>query len=243
MKNGTVPRPVTAGQLKEIVATVVEAIPSNITFDAAKFLIGKKKRLGNKIREVFQSLANVIDSQIQEWEEFYQQVFGMTVDFSKLIIPQKSEGFDRLIVIAQGITPERIFQKCRELFGAWKFYGDSLDQVIVHSDRTAVKGAYAIWVRDRIEADEELKDLSANDLKARGVPGTTFEERGLYELKYWKETGRHLDIQNLTLCSGSRYSDGGVPSVDWGGVDRKMNVSGCYSDNHYGCLRSRQVVS
>jgi len=32
---------------------------------------------------------------------------------------------------------------------------------------------------------------------------------------YFRETGKHLDIQNVTLCAGSRSAAGNVPCVDW----------------------------
>jgi hypothetical protein len=41
-------------------------------------------------------------------------------------------------------------------------------------------------------------------LAARNIRGHYLLERLLYELKYFAETGKHLDIDNLTLCSGSR---------------------------------------
>ena len=67
------------------------------------------------------------------------------------------------------------------------------------SERTAKNGPYAIRVRDRVEADEELKNRSARDLQQQGILGITIEEREIFELKYFTETGQHLDIVNWTL--------------------------------------------
>ncbi|KKT39089.1 MAG: hypothetical protein UW28_C0040G0008, partial [Parcubacteria group bacterium GW2011_GWA2_44_13] len=64
----------------------------------------------------------------------------------------------------------------------------------------------------------------------------------LYEAKYFKETGKHLDISNWTLCSGSRYSDGGVPCVRWDSHYSEMGVDGADPSGAYGGLRSRQTV-
>lgn len=176
---------------------------------------------------------------ITDWQNFYREVFGIDVDFSKLRIPDKKAGFDRLIIVARGMTPQRLYDKCTELFLCWKWTLNNLDE-IVNSERTSEDGAYAVWVRDAIEASEELRGLSAADLKKQGIPGITLEERLLYELKYFKEKNKHLDVKHISLCSGSRYSDGFVPGVFWQlgqlWVDR-FSPHACSWN-----LRSRRVV-
>lgn len=182
-----------------------------------------------------------ISTLLANWQEFYCDVFRLKVDFSGVAIPTKKKGFDRLIVVAQGMTPQRLYDKCAELFSCWKWPNDDLDK-IVQSERTAKDSAYAVWFRDTVEADEDLKNLSPNDLAKKSIPGITLEERFLYELKYFKETGNHLDIENWTLCTGSRGPGGGVPAVRWGPLVRKLEVLWCgpgYSDPG---LRSRRAV-
>ena len=192
----------------------------------------------------FLTAVNPFADLIADWQKFYLDVFGLETDFSNLRIPEKREGLDRLLIVAQGMTPQRLYDKCRELFPpCWKWTEKSLDEVIDFSFQTrfAKDGPYAVWVRDRIEADEELKNLSADDLKQKGIPGITLEERLLYELKFFKETGKHLDINSVTLCSGSRYSDGHVPNVFW--FDDKMHVNSYHPDHADDDLRARQAVS
>jgi len=176
---------------------------------------------------------------VEDWQNFYREVLGIECDFSNLRIPKREKGFNRLIIVAQGMTPQTIYDKCKELFPSWKYTNENLDDITT-SERTSKAGAYAVWFRDNIEADEELKNLSANDLKNRGILGITLEERLLFELKYFKETGKHLDIENVTLCSGSRCSDGGVPYVRW--YDGKLYVDWCYPGGRHGGLRSRRAV-
>ena len=110
-------------------------------------------------------------------------------------------------------------------------------------ERDPRKGAYAIWIRDMVEADENLKNISADSIKARGLTTETLTERLLQELVCWHETKKRLDVQNITLCSGSRYRDGYVPLVYWSRHYGKVNVSYYFSGYSYGSLRSRQVVS
>jgi len=178
---------------------------------------------------------------LYEWERFYQSLFGIKTDFLKLQIPKRQKGFDRLIVVAQGMTPQRLYDKCAEMFPCWKWTNEDLDK-IVQSERTAKDGVYAVWFRDTVEADGDLKNLSANDLRKKNIPGITLEERFLMELKYCKETEEHLDIMNVTLCSGSRYSGGSVPRVDWGPGGHGLGVRWCRPEGSGPRLRSRRAV-
>ena len=179
-------------------------------------------------------------TEITDWQQFYHDLFGLEIDLLGLSVPAKKKGFDRLVIVAQGMTLQRLYDNCVKLCPCWKWTDDDLDK-IVQSERTAKDGTYAVWFRDVVEADEELKNLSANDLKEKGIPGITLEERLLMELKYFKETGNHLDIKSWTLCSGSRCSDGGVPYVCWDSV--LLGVDWYHPDGAGGFLRSRRAVS
>ena len=171
-----------------------------------------------------------------EWERFYQEVFGIKADFSELVLPPRQEGFNWLVIMAEGLTPNRLFDKCKELFASWK-YTDDLSAIssVRKTDKT-----YAIRLRDRVEADKENENLSVNKCKELNINGITLEERLLLELFYHWRTNKHLDIQNVTLCTGSRDSGGGVPSLDWS--DDKMRVGYDHPDNAYDNLRSRSAV-
>jgi len=126
------------------------------------------------------------DNSLEAWQNLYQATFGIKVDLSNLQIPEKKEGFDRLIIVAQGITPQIIFDRCRKLFPCEKL--DTTNLEAVRSERTSKKATYAVWFRERTEADDELRGLSARNLKDRSEQGITLEERLLFELKYFTET-------------------------------------------------------
>jgi len=181
-----------------------------------------------------------ISDMLRDWEKFYLETFGIKVDLSGLNVPPHKKGFDRLIVVILGITPQKIYDKCKDLFPCWKWTDKSLDEIVT-SDRTAKDGTYAVWFKDVVEADEKLKNLSANDLKKKEISGITLEERLLYELKLFQETEEHLDISSWTLCAGSRYDDGYAPLVDW--YLGELEVDWDVSDSRYDHLRSRQAVS
>jgi hypothetical protein len=144
------------------------------------------------------------------------------------------------IKIEKGMTIEGVLAECKKLFPVWRWTDDNLDQII-NSDRTSKK-AYTVKVKENVEADEELKNLSADDLKEKGIKGITLLERLVLEIQYFKETGKHLDIDNVTLCSGSRRSDGSVPDVYWNRNDSSVRVLWCNSGLRDGNLRSRRIV-
>lgn len=156
----------------------------------------------------------------------------MACDFSSLSIPKQRKGFDRLIVVARGLTIEQAFQQCQKHFPCWKYTDRDLDVAVTTNDRNPKNGPYAIWVRDRIEADQ--------DLEQKHIPITLLEWL-LLELKYFLETGQHLDIQNVTLCSGSRCADGFVPGVRWD--DDRLEVFWCNPVFALVGLRAREVVA
>jgi hypothetical protein len=182
------------------------------------------------------------DELVRSWQGFYRDFFEINTDFSNLRIPAHHQGFDRLIIVAQGIYPEQLYHKCRESFFGWKSTNDSLDKV-VQSDRSSKNGTYAIWFRETIEADEDLKNLSAEELKAQGIPCITLEERLLYELKYFDETdGGHLDLDNVTLCSGSRYIDGYVPTVRYRATAMGLGIHWYKTNDRFISVRARRGV-
>ena len=178
-----------------------------------------------------------VKKQLDAWTKLYLEEFGIILDTSEIKIPIHQDGWNRLIVVARGLTSEKIYQAMKKMMPAWKKW-NNLDSV--ESIRKADK-TYVVWVRDRVEADEELKNNSANALKEKGVNCITIEERLLLEMKYFMETGKSLDIQNWTLCAGSRRADGCVPIVRRAGGE--ICVDGCNQGYTSEALLSRSVVS
>jgi len=176
---------------------------------------------------------------VQQWKQFYKKYFNLELDFSNLKIPKKQPGFNRLIIIAQGLALNQVYNVCSQQFTCWK-YADDLDEAIVKNERISEK-SYAIWLRDRVEADEELKNMSANDLTGKNISGITLLERLIYELKFFDETSKHLDVNNITLCVGSRNSGGRVPCVSW--YDGRLEVDWCRPQDADSSFRARAVVS
>ncbi len=228
------------GVLFQILKTILDDVLAVGGNDEDFRQIQTNPELRRQIIELIVSARKSAKAQLAFWENFYKKYFNLRVDFSSVKIPPKPAGFDRLIVVAQGLTRNQTYDVLAKHFPCWRYIED-LDATIPTNDRDPKNGAYAIWVRDRVEADEENKNLSANRLKGQNHQCITLLERMLYELKYWDETGQHLDIQNWTLCTGSRFSDGGVPVAGWS--DGKFRIGWCYPDQADDDIRSRPVVS
>lgn len=192
----------------------------------------------------FQALINhrnpfAITSLQEEWQEFYRKYFRLSVDFSAVQIPEDKEDFSRVLFIQEGLTIGQVIKGMMKHFPVWT-YTEDLDQDLTENDRNT-KTSYAIRVRDRVEADQELQNLSAKDLQKQEIKTLTLLERLVYELKYYSETNEHLDVDNITLCAGSRDRYGFVSHVDWRGDGLNVDYAG--PSSAHGDLRARQSVS
>jgi len=164
------------------------------------------------------------------------------VDLSAIRIPQNPGGYDRVLFLLPWMTQNRLWAKCGALFARHSYIGDDLDKVVSKHERSVANGAYAIRVRPNVEADEEPKNRSAIWIAGQNRKTVTLPERlVLSPWHHWMTGGEHLDITNITLCAGSRGSDGSVPYVCWGvGL---LDVIWYYPGYANGGLRARSAVS
>lgn len=250
MKNDTVQavaevRMATEGQMKDLYTLGVQAVPTGLSFEVADDVLGSKTDFIAHVRAFFPNPTDLADP-VKVWERFYLKYFKLTVDLSGVKIPERTlaqiKEFTRLIIVAGGLTNNQVYDACHTAFKGkcWR-YVDDLNTGIPTNERESMNGAYAIWVRDTVEADEVHKNKSAEMVVAEGLKTETSLERNLHELKYFAETGKRLDLVNVTLCSGSRNSGGYVPrAYGYGGWFR---VSWYDVTDRNGCLRPREVVS
>jgi len=191
-------------------------------------------------------------------EHFRFEVYGKCLgfdcpDLTCLAVPAIRAQFNwafPIVAIDDKAPIEACFQQLKKQFaakhdsdGGWKWTNRILDKIVDKNDRNPLKGPYVIRTRDRPGADEEFRNLSANNLAQRGVPGVTLYERLVMGTWYYVKTGEHLDAQDVTLCSGSRCDDGRVPIVYWHSCRRGLDVSWCGPDSRDVGLRCREVVS
>jgi hypothetical protein len=158
----------------------------------------------------------------------------------EIAVERAKEVFDKdyFVITEVNKKTSEILAECKALFPVWSHFSDEkLDKDFPIPEKLTVKK-----FKKTIEPDEEFANMSVKDLKKK-YPDRQFitlRERLLMEIQYFKETGKHLDIQNVTLCAGSRDSDGLVPTVDWGAG--KLYVGWCDSDSARGLLRARSAV-
>lgn len=231
----------------EFISALLKSLPP-LSEEEMKHWLSRQGKNGLLAKRLREALAGkgvgtaVVDIKLQEQVRFYQEVFGLTVDATSIQLPQEREGFGWLLLVPAEITINSAWAKCKERFACYSYAGDDLDTAIPVNERGPAKvGTYAIRLRDRVEADEEWKNTSAKDIASRKVSTITLLERILLELWYnWKSGGKHLDIDNWTLCGGSRDSGGGVPGADWrdGGFEVHWSSPGCSR----GRLRSREAA-
>lgn len=177
------------------------------------------------------------------WIELWRKQLGIkNPDFAGITPFVTHPGYRPLIMPKHElITVQRLYDSCRERFNCWKYTSNSLDNVVVMNDRDPRKSSYVAWFRDRVEADDELSDLSAIELEKMKIPGITLLEREVMEYDYFNRTNGHLDIDNMTICSGSRYLCGDLPRVRWDG--EKFFVHWFFTDRANAILRSRQLFA
>lgn len=117
-----------------------------------------------------------------------------------------------MLFIPKGMNLNLSFSICEKLFKRWR-YTEDLNEAVTKNIRNT-DSHYAVWVRDEVEPDQEFFGKSTNQADSDMKIGITLLERIIFEIKYFTETGNHLDIVGVTYCSGSRSADGYVPSAD-----------------------------
>ena len=150
----------------------------------------------------------IYKDQLARWEDRWKR------DLSGLYVPEHQEGFDRLLVVPQGMRPNKAFSRIEALGVKAYRYTENLDTI--SSDRIA-NADHAAWVRNRQEADDEFRNMSADACLAQLVSGTNLEEQLVFEEDWFLEHGTHLSEKSWTLCTGSCCSGGDVPAVGWSG--------------------------
>jgi len=174
---------------------------------------------------------------------FYQAAFGLFLDFPDELMPEGTEEFSWPFCIPGIISNEVAFQNGKLNIPRWKYMDKPLDAVMdLSRGRDAWLHSYIGLAHPNWEADEDLKNLSGNDIENKKINVMMFRERWILgAFLYWL-TGEHLDQKTITL-TGSRYLDGRVPVVFFGRSDGRVCVNWSSPGRAGGSLRSRQVVS
>ncbi len=141
-------------------------------------------------------------------KKFLKDCFGLRWSCVGAVIPKRELGFDRLLVAPKGLSLKEILRASDDLMHTMSAIDLDGVESIRRQDCDDI-----VWARDSQEADEEFDGLSPEDVRKMGYSGITLDHRMLFGMKYFLETGQHLDLASMTLCSGSRYGNIWTPDV------------------------------
>lgn len=241
MKHGTKSQEISLEQTGALAGFVTGFLVKVLSPEQVVYWIGHKVELKQKLCEVFRVVDEYVELR-EEWQKFWKDQLGWSVDFSRVIIPPKPKtGSWRLLVLPKNLTNNKLFARMEQLFTCWK-YADDLDAAVPINARTTASH-YAVWVRDGVEPDEEFLSRSTREADPDMKIGITLLERMTFSLKYFVETANHLDIKGGTWCSGSRGSGGDVPCVGWNPNDGAVRVFRYDVDYSYSGWGIRRAVS
>lgn len=191
---------------------------------------------------------------INIWQRYYQQVYNLSVDMKKIRFPkgQRPNNFGWTVAVAEelGAVPlDTVLAVCRGQFQkVWAYTSKNvkLHSIITVNDRDPrTIGSYAVFCRANHPADVANSDISADEIRRRGMATMTLLERMILEsFIFWSRT-KHLDeevagVKTATLCSGSRDWMGHVPVCEF--VNNMFLIGGMDSRDHFPELRARTIV-
>jgi hypothetical protein len=151
------------------------------------------------------------ERQLSEWGRLYAQVFRLR-DVRVPRIPERRAGFEKLIVVDERVTAERVLDACRKEFRCFNVW--DLDKVFGRGWARPTS-TYAVWVPGNVTDDERLSPAGVMFEEQR-ASGITILERLLHELVWYRQALTHLELGEGTLCTGSVATDGDrLPVVQW----------------------------
>lgn len=102
--------------------------------------------VGANIPENFNDILPLLVS----WETLYSKHLGKEYDFTNVVVPPKREGFDRLIVIPQGITNMELWACLKKLMPCYSWYTDLNAITSVRTTKSPTLSGYGTgWRRTR----------------------------------------------------------------------------------------------
>lgn len=145
---------------------------------------------------------------LTDWERYYYDRFGKYYEFSNLPIPDGPEEYSWHVCVHPEKSAEEVLAGGKNPQPYWKCTSYLLDDILALSaDRDGFRDPYIVRCRPNLEADEDLKGISANKALKQDLNCITLKERLLLgDFLYWKE-GIILDRRIATFCPGSRYID------------------------------------
>ncbi len=138
------------------------------------------------------------------WINFYRKFMGIDVsaELEQFAWPtERPKGFNWFVFCPKGLTTQMAIDLlCKPQFTT-NVYID-VDKYTL--DRTPDQ-ATLVLCRETVEPDKQWLNKSGDDLTDTGKLFLDLRERIVLEAVYFFTTKKHLDIDGLTRCPGSRY--------------------------------------
>lgn len=182
---------------------VIDAVDGHFTVDEMQEILKNETFIRESTKEIVSKLLGIpLDpwaDQKKKIERFYKSIFNFNIDWSKIMIYQKVEGFDSLEYVSRKLTEDDIFNAYAKKFGkdsVWK-YCDNIHKVI-KEQQVRQSGDYSFSHRGGIEPDEEHLNKSYGDFYQDGNEYMIIKEGLIAAFRYRFETGNMWDIEGLT---------------------------------------------
>lgn len=157
-----------------------------------------------------------------EWEKFYQEVFALKVDLSKVPMPSSSIDLNFLQCMPAGLSYGQVHDKEKEFaknqgLGIMDWDANWPGLINLNAEERRTTKSYAIRHSGLAEAENTYANRSANWIAQNKIKTMTRLERAAFGLYYYWKNKANIDLQQITYCTGSRHTNGGVPYVNWFG--------------------------
>lgn len=240
-----IPKRMTARQMKKLISILAEAIPSDLASGLARKWIDNKRELEQTVRKILLNKNETREVTEINWKIVYESL-GMQMDYESKISSLKSAQAQGItmwtIPVLKGLTCKKVIVCLNKLGVNIKKYIKNPDAEVKNDRDPNKDGSYSISFKRTIEADEENRNLSADDLKKKNAKGITLLERLLLELGYFTSTGQHMDVESVTLCTGSCHRSGDTPRVCYRSGFLRIYVCWCGSRDQCDHLRPRSEI-
>ncbi|MBI2631027.1 hypothetical protein HYW73_02320 [Candidatus Nomurabacteria bacterium] len=200
----------TPGQLSavgfKIAGTITRVLgDGGFSFEQADNVILSDEKILEQLTEKFceEVFAIKVDLWAQEKkriENFYRKFFNRAIDWTKITLPAKKDGMNRLEVVFADITEDAILAAYAKKFGTnavWKYY-DSITNSI-REQQARPDGDYAFCHVGGDEAD--LPGKSYDDGINAGIKFMTPKEGLIAVFRHRVETSKMYDVKGLTRFS------------------------------------------
>ena len=203
---------------------VIDAVDGHFTIDEMQEILKNETFIRDSTKEIVSKLLSItLDpwaDQKKKIERFYKSIFNFTIDWSKIMLAEKIEGFDFLEYVLAKLAEDDIFNAYAKKFGkdaVWKYY-DSIRKAI-KEQQTRPSGNYSFSHRGGIEPDAEHLNKSYDDIYQDGNDYMIPKEGLLSAFRYRFETGNMWDIKGVTRFH-ALDSDGNAMGMDCSGDDQ-----------------------